>query len=247
MFKNKQNQRDEVFSKSLSHIPEFQFDERVTRVFEDMIKRSVPGYDLLIYLIGLYTQVFVTDESSVYDLGCSTGVATCMVASINKNNNVNIVAIDSSEAMISQCEMNLKEAGVLNNVNLICGDLNDTLINNASMVILNLTLQFIEPNNRQNVLQSIYNGLNQGGVLVLSEKVFFTDPILNTSMIELHQAFKKTQGYSELEISQKRTSLENILIPDSKDQHIARLKGIGFSQVFLCFQCLNFVSFLAIK
>ncbi len=247
MFKNKQQQRDEVFAKSLSQIPQFQFDERVTEVFEDMIQRSVPGYDLLIYLIGLYTHVFVTDDSTVYDLGCSTGVATCMVASINTKDRVDIVALDRSEAMIKQCRCSLKKAGVLEQVRLVCADVNDVVMSNASMVILNLTLQFVEPNKRKALLHNVFSGLNTGGVLVLSEKVVFADNELNTNMIELHQAFKKTQGYSELEISQKRTSLENILIPDTIEQHVERLKETGFKQVFLCFQCLNFVSFLAIK
>lgn len=247
MFKNKQQKRDEVFSKSLSTIPEFQFDERVTRVFEDMIKRSVPGYDLLIYLIGLYAQVFVTNQSKVYDLGCSTGVATCMIANVTKELDINILAIDNSEAMIDQCEKNLKDIGALNHVNCILSNIEEVDVVNASMVVLNLTLQFIEPLKRESILQSMYNGLNNGGVLVLSEKVFFENELLNKNMIELHQAFKKTQGYSELEISQKRTSIEKFLVPDSIDQHVDRLKSVGFKQVFLCFQCLNFVSFLAIK
>jgi len=247
MFKNNQLQRDEVFSKSLSNIPEFQFDDKVTRVFEDMIKRSVPGYDLLIYLIGLYAQVFAVKKTNIYDLGCSTGVATCMIASVTKSLDVNIVAIDSSQAMINQCEKNLKEVGAIDKVDCICGDIVDTNISQASLVVLNLTLQFIEPNKRSDILKDIYLGLNEGGVLVLSEKVVFEHAELNKSMIELHQAFKKTQGYSELEISQKRTSLENFLIPDTIEQHVERLKSVGFSQVILCFQCLNFVSFLAIK
>lgn len=247
MFKNNQIDRDEVFSKSLSSIPEFQFDERVTRVFEDMIKRSVPGYDLLIYLIGLYAQVFVKDKTSVYDLGCSTGVATCMIANVTKNMDINIVAIDNSSAMIEQCKKNLNDIGYLDAVESVCGDITELKIENASMVILNLTLQFIAQSQRQSILQNIFDGLNKGGILVLSEKVVFGNEKVNQSMIELHQAFKKTQGYSELEISQKRTSLENFLVPDTIEQHIERLKNVGFTQVFLCFQCLNFVSFLAIK
>lgn len=247
MFKNKRTERDEVFAKSLSSIPEFQFDERVTRVFEDMIKRSVPGYDLLIYLIGLYTRVFVDEKSNIYDLGCSTGIASCMVANVSKQLDVNIFAIDNSTAMIEQCKKNLMDIACASKVECICSDISNIHIQTASMVILNLTLQFIEPRHRKAILQNIYDGLNAGGVLVLSEKVVFENNTLNKNMIELHQAFKKTQGYSELEISQKRTALENFLVPDSIGHHIRRLKSIGFSQVFVCFQCLNFVSFLAIK
>jgi len=247
MFKNKQSERDEVFSKALSSIPEFQFDERVTKVFEDMIQRSVPGYDLLIYLIGLYAQVFVTKKSTIYDLGCSTGVATCMVSSVLKDLDIDIVAVDNSNAMIDQCTTNLEKVDYLERVECLCCDISDVKIKNASMVILNLTLQFIEQSSRQSILKDMYKGLDKGGMLMLSEKVVFDHKQLNKSMIELHQAFKKTQGYSELEISQKRTSLENFLVPDTIEQHQERLKSVGFSQVFMCFQCLNFVSFLAIK
>lgn len=247
MFKNKALQRDEVFSRSLENIPEFQFDEKVTKVFEDMIQRSVPGYDLLIYMIGLYAQVFTKNNTNIYDLGCSTGVATCMMANVTKDLDVKIIAIDNSAAMIKQCKQNLKAVNALDQVNCVCSDINDVAINQASMVVLNLTLQFIDPSKRASILKTIYQGMNQGGVLVLSEKVVFEHAALNKSMIELHQAFKKTQGYSELEISQKRASLENFLIPDTIEQHVERLKSVGFSQVILCFQCLNFVSFLAIK
>lgn len=247
MPKNVQPLRDEVFSKSLNQIPEFKFDEQVTQVFEDMIKRSVPGYDLLIYLIGLYAQVFAVENTRIYDLGCSTGVATCMIAKVLDDKDIDVIAIDNSIPMIEQCKKNLKLIGYNNSVDTRVGDIANEAISNTSMVVLNLTLQFIEITERRGILEDIYRGLNDNGILVLSEKVYFEDSKTNLSMIELHQAFKKTQGYSELEISQKRTSIENVLVPESIEQHVERLKSIGFSQVLICFQCLNFVSFLAIK
>lgn len=247
MLKKEDKFKDEVFAQSLSTIPEFQFDERVTQVFEDMIKRSVPGYELLVYLIGLYAQVFSKNNTRVYDLGSSTGVVTCVIASIVAQRNIEIIAVDSSVAMIEQSEVNIKKIESKTPVTFICDEVQNIEIKNTSMVVLNFTLQFIAPDDRIELLQNIYNGLEDGGVLVLSEKVVFSDNTINNNMIELHQAFKKTQGYSELEISQKRTSLENILIPDTNEEHLSRLKAVGFSQVMMCFQCFNFVSFLAIK
>lgn len=239
--------KDQVFSKSLSAIPEFQFDERVTQVFEDMIKRSVPGYDLLIYFIGLYAQVFVKEGTKIYDLGCSTGVATCIMSSVVNSSEVTIIAVDNSRPMIDQCKKNIANIESKTAIDCRQEDVTETSIEQASMVVLNLTLQFVDPAQRIDLLHRIYDGLEPGGILVLSEKVVFDDAFLNKSMIDLHQAFKKTQGYSELEISQKRTSLENIMIPDTIEVHVQRLKDVGFSQVMMCFQCLNFVSFLAIK
>ena len=114
-------------------------------------------------------------------------------------------------------------------------------------MVLNLTLQFLPPEERQSLLERIYAGLEPGGVLVLSEKVALDSDEANQRMIELHQAFKKTMGYSDLEISQKRNALENVLIPDSEQQHLERLRGIGFDEVYQCFRGFNFVSYLALK
>jgi|TARA_B110000305_G_C19183080_1_gene512935 tRNA (cmo5U34)-methyltransferase len=234
--------RDEVFSKPLSAIKAFEFDENVTHVFRDMISRSVPGYELLLRLIGLYTSVFVTDNSTVYDLGCSLGEASLIVENQTNEIDCAIIAIDSSESMIKQCLDHSSQK-----IDWICADIQQVDIKNASMVILNLTLQFIEPSERDALILKIYEGLLPGGILVLSEKILLNDAAENTCMVELYQAFKKTQGYSDLEISQKRTALENVLIPDHQSTLQQRLSQTGFGQIYQCFRCFNFVSYLAIK
>jgi tRNA (cmo5U34)-methyltransferase len=234
--------RDEVFSKPLSDIKAFEFDENVTQVFRDMISRSVPGYDLLLRLIGLYASVFVTDKSNVYDLGCSLGEASLIVANQTKTVDCAIIAIDNSESMIKRCLQHSTQ-----NISWIYGDIQQVEIQNASMVILNLTLQFIDPNERDVLITKIYQGMQPGGILVLSEKILLNDTAENDCMVELYQAFKKTQGYSDLEISQKRTALENVLIPDQQLTLHQRLNQTGFNQIYQCFRCFNFVSYLAIK
>jgi tRNA (cmo5U34)-methyltransferase len=234
--------RDEVFSKPLSDIKAFEFDENVTQVFRDMISRSVPGYDLLLRLIGLYASVFVTDKSNVYDLGCSLGEASLIVANQTKTVDCAIIAIDKSESMIKRCLQHSTQ-----NISWIYGDIQQVEIQNASMVILNLTLQFIDPNERDVLITKIYQGMQPGGILVLSEKILLNDTAENDCMVELYQAFKKTQGYSDLEISQKRTALENVLIPDQQSTLHQRLNQTGFNQIYQCFRCFNFVSYLAIK
>ena len=234
--------RDEVFSKPLSDIKAFEFDENVTQVFRDMISRSVPGYELLLRLIGLYASVFVTDKSNVYDLGCSLGEASLIVANQTNAIDCKVIAVDNSESMIKQCLERPNQK-----IHWICGDIQSVDINNASMVILNLTLQFIDPNERDALISKIYEGMQPGGILVLSEKILLNDAAENDCMVELYQAFKKTQGYSDLEISQKRTALENVLIPDHQSTLHQRLSQTGFSQIYQCFRCFNFVSYLAIK
>jgi len=235
--------KDQVFAKPLSDVGAFEFNENVARVFQDMISRSVPGYELLLRMIGLYASVFVQDHSNVYDLGCSLGEVSRIVEQQTRHLDCNIIAVDNSPSMIGQC----KQQGESRKIQWICDDIQNIEICNASMIALNLTLLFIEPNKRQTLISSIAQGLNPGGVLVLSEKVLLEEGLENERMVQLHQAFKKTQGYSDLEISQKRTALENVLVPDQQSMHYQRLKEAGFSEIYLCFRCFNFVSYLAIK
>lgn len=235
--------KDQVFAKPLRDVRAFEFNENVARVFHDMISRSVPGYQLLLHMIGLYANVFVRDRSNIYDLGCSLGEVSRILAAQTGDLGCSIIAVDSSSAMIDKC-LQYPDSS---QVKWICDDIQNIEIVNASMVVLNLTLLFIDPDKRQSLLNRIAEGLNTGGVLVLSEKVLLDRELENERMVQLHQAFKKTQGYSDLEISQKRTALENVLVPDEEVVHQQRLEQAGFTEVYQCFRCFNFVSYLAIK
>ncbi len=235
--------KDQVFAKPLSDVRAFEFNENVARVFQDMISRSVPGYDLLLRMIGLYASVFVQDRSNVYDLGCSLGGVSRIVEEQTRQLDCDIIAVDNSPSMITKC----RQQGESRKIQWICDDIQNIEISNGSLVALNLTLLFIEQDKRQSLLSNIAQGLNPGGVLVLSEKVLLEEDLENERMVQLHQAFKKTLGYSDLEISQKRTALENVLVPDQQGMHYQRLKQAGFREIYLCFRCFNFVSYLAIK
>ena len=239
----KRSNKDRVFAKPLSDVKAFEFNEDVTRVFQDMITRSVPGYELLLQMIALYASVFVRDKSNIYDLGCSLGEVSRLIAEQTRKLDCAIIAVDNSPSMIRKCQ----QFGDSGNIDWRCDDIQNIEISNASMVVLNLTLLFIDRDQRQSLITGIARGLNEGGVLVLSEKVVLDPELENQHMVQLHQAFKKMQGYSDLEISQKRTALENVLLPDSQAMHQQRLKQAGFSEVYQCFRCFNFVSYLAIK
>ncbi len=235
--------KDRVFAKPLSDVKAFEFNENVARVFQDMISRSVPGYELLLHMIGLYAGVFAQDRSNIYDLGCSLGEVSRIVAEQTRDLDCSIIAVDNSASMIEKC----RQQDESSNIQWLCDDIQNIEIRNASMVVLNLTLLFIEQDKRQSLLNHIAQGLKSGGVMVLSEKVLLDRDLENRRMVELHQAFKKTQGYSDLEISQKRTALENVLVPDQQNMHFGRLQQAGFSEIYQCFRCFNFVSYLAIK
>jgi len=236
--------RDNLFNKQ-SDIADFRFDQEVVKVFDDMVRRSVPGYDSMIQMIGLIARMYGQDNTNYYDLGSSTGAITLSIALNNKSKNNQFFAIDNSKEMVEQCEKNLHNK--VDNLQAICDDINQVKINSASIVVLNLTLQFIDVNLRSNLIKKIYDGLESGGILIISEKIHFDDAVTQNQITKLHMDFKKENGYSELEIANKRQAIENVLITETKEQHLNRLRDCGFVETSCFFQCLNFVSFLSVK
>lgn len=239
--------KDTIFSAPIEKIGDFTFDESVAEVFPDMIQRSVPGYSNIITAIGMLAARFVTGNSNVYDLGCSRGAGILSIRRNVQAQDVKIIGVDNSEPMVERCRQHINAYHSDIPVEILLDDIRQIDIQNASMVVLNFTLQFLPPNDRLLLLQKIYQGLNPNGVLVLSEKFTFADERMNELLIDLHHTFKRANGYSELEVSQKRTALENVMRTDSIETHKTRLQQAGFSQVELWFQCFNFGSMVAIK
>ncbi|MCT8566449.1 carboxy-S-adenosyl-L-methionine synthase CmoA [Glaesserella parasuis] len=239
--------KDTLFSAPIEKLGDFTFDESVAEVFPDMIQRSVPGYSNIITAIGMLASRCVTDQSNVYDLGCSRGAGILSIRRNVEKAGVRIIGVDNSEPMVERCRRHLEAYHSDIPVEILCDDIRHVEIKNASMVVLNFTLQFLPREDRLALLRKIYQGLNPNGVLVLSEKFTFEDNTINELLIDLHHTFKRANGYSELEVSQKRTALENVMRTDSIDTHKARLKEAGFSQVDLWFQCFNFGSMITIK
>lgn len=240
-------EQDQLYSQPREAITGFVFDESVVKVFEDMISRSVPGYSTLLSMFPVLSRYFVTSNSCCYDLGCSLGASTLAIQQGIDKQGVEIVAVDNSPAMIEKCQTLTSEHKGQADVNVLLEDITEIEIENASLVVMNFTLQFIAESFRQSLVNNIYQGMNKGGAFLLSEKIKLSDEKENERLVSLHHAFKKANGYSDLEISQKRTSLENVLIAETVDQHVSRLKKSGFSEVIVWFQCFNFVSILAIK
>jgi len=242
------DKKDLLYSESMESIPEFIFDKKVVEIFDDMIQRSVPGYRMLISMVALVAQRYCQPSSKVYDLGCSTGANVLAVAGALKGVDLkcDIVAVDNSEAMLEQAELNLKNSRIGTKVFWENVDICDITINNASLVIMNYTLQFIPVAARDTLIAKIAKGLLGSGVLLLSEKICFDSDVIDSEMNELYHSFKSANGYSDLEISQKRSALENVLVRESIAKHTQRLQAY-FSTVLPLFQSFNFVSFLAIK
>jgi tRNA (cmo5U34)-methyltransferase len=242
------NQKDRLFDTEILKTGDFVFDDRVVRVFPDMINRSVPGYGLVVPMIGLLARQYAQNHSNLYDLGCSLGAVSLAMRSAVRAEDARIWAVDSSPGMIRELGAALKEShgpGLLD-VHLLRQDILDTTIENASVVVLNFTLQFVDPAMRPGLLKKIAAGLNPGGILVLSEKIRFENPDEQVLQTHWHHEFKRAQGYSDLEIAQKRDALENVMKPDSMPQHRKRLQEAGFKQVYQWFQGFNFVSMIAL-
>lgn len=240
-------ERDAIYATPLDAIAGFTFDEKVARVFPDMIQRSIPGYSTIIAMTGVLAGRYAMPNSRCYDLGCSLGASALAMSAEIKAPGCRIVAIDNSSAMLERARQSITAAGSRVPVELVQGDIRSAEIQDASVAVLNFTLQFVPPAERQALLARIAAGLRPGGILVLSEKIRFEDTELDALNIDLHHAFKRGNGYSDLEISQKRTALENVLQPETLAAHRARLAEVGFSRADVWFQCFNFASLLAIR
>jgi len=234
--------RDAIYTTDIHHNG-FIFDDKVASVFADMIQRSVPGYAQTLQMVELLAHQYGQDHSNVYDLGCSLGAATMALSRGCAGKHCTIIGVDNSPAMVERCKSMLNDA----TIHIHCQDILGTRIENASVVVLNFVLQFIEQDQRLQLLSTIQRGLKPGGVLILSEKIAFPDVAEQQRQIELHEAFKRAQGYSELEISRKRSALEHVLIPETQAAHHQRLQQAGFSASHTWFQCFNFASMIAIK
>lgn len=240
--------RDSVYQHPLDQLTDFEFNSQVVGVFEDMINRSVPGYGTIVHSLEQFARLFAQDNTHCYDLGCSLGAsALSMQAGLTKKENVTIIGIDNSLDMLERANSFINQSPNDTVIDLQHADVLDIKIDNASLVTLNFILQFIEPNKRDQLLSSIYQGMTKGACLVLSEKVRFENEQLQHTITHLHHRFKSEKGYSDLEIAQKRDSLENVMRIDTQATHVHRLQRAGFSQVQQWYQNTAFVSYFAIK
>lgn len=240
---NTKEQRDGIYAARMKEVASFVFDERVAAVFPDMISRSVPGYATIIGMIGMLASDHATSGSKLYDLGCSLGAASTAMRMNLQQQDCRIIAVDNAPAMLEKAKQNLHhQPGVP--IEFVCADIQDVEIHDASVVVLNFTLQFLPVEERLTMLSRIREGMLPDGVLILSEKFAGASEQEEQRLVALHHMFKRANGYSDLEISQKRSALENVLLPETIETHLDRLQQAGFSRVNQWFQCFNFASFV---
>ncbi len=246
--------KDEIYLSDSADTATFAFSAAVADVFPDMLQRSIPGYAETIDSIGQLANRYVKPHTQCYDLGCSLGAATLAMRRNIVEPGCRIVAVDSATAMVERCrkivatdDNNRIDCRNTVDVQILHADIREVEISRASMAVLNYTLQFLPVADRLPMLKKIADGMVDNGILILSEKVVDNDPRIECLLVELHHQFKKRNAYSELEISRKRTALENVLIPESIDVHLERLRLAGFRHAGPWLRFFNFVSILATK
>lgn len=238
--------RDQVFAER-SPQSDFKFSPEVASVFDDMVGRSVPFYDEMQRMTAELAPEFAAEGTSIYDLGCATGTSFALLDPA-VHPSVRFVGIDNSQPMLDEARRKLTAAGLKRPLDLLCADLHELpRIENASVALLTLTLQFVRPLHRERIIKQLYDGMTERGAVILFEKLIVGDSLLNRLYIKFYYEMKRRNGYSEVEISQKREALENVLIPYRPEENIDLLKGAGFRTVDLFFRWYNFSGILAIK
>jgi len=237
--------RDEVYRQARGQLVDFAFDADVAAVFPDMIRRSVPGYETVIPLAGLMAAraLRACGEGPVraYDLGCSLGATALAMLRQVPDLDCEVIGVDNAPAMIERARELIDDP----RLSLRCEDIRETPLAPARAVTLNYVLQFLPPTDRLAMLERIRAALSPGGLLRLSEKLRFEDPETQRDFEAAHLDYKRANGYSELEISRKRSALENVMIVDTEEIHRERLAAAGFSRVRRWYQCLNWAAFEA--
>lgn len=237
--------RDDLYARRTTVPGDFVFDDTVAAVFPDMIERSVPGYPAIINMIRLMAGRYAEPGTELVDLGCSLGASTLALAEGAAGRGCRVIGVDNAPAMLERASA--AAAASHPDVAWVCADIRDHPVGEASVVTLNFTLQFLPPEDRLPLLRRIRDGLRPGGVLILSEKIAGEDTEADRLLVEMHHAFKRANGYSELEISRKRTALEDVLVAEPLEAHRRRLEAARFARADLWFQCFNFVSLVARK
>lgn len=237
---------DRIFAGVDARAGSFAFNADVAAVFPDMLKRSIPGYADTIRAIGTLASRYVLADTRCYDLGCSLGAATLAMRRNIAVTGCSIVAVDNSPAMIARCRETIAADASDVDVAVIEDDVQNVEISAASMVVMNYTLQFLPAADRDTMIGKIRDGMLDGGVFVLSEKVVHEDAAAEDLLVQMHHEFKRQNAYSDLEISRKRTALEDVLVPESIDAHRTRLGNAGFRHVEVWLKHFNFASIIAI-
>lgn len=228
---------------------DFIFNHVVSEVFDDMVVRSVPHYMNIQNIIVNFVKQTIPDPCNIFDLGCSTGTTLILLDREMQDKPVGLIGIDNSEALLEKAREKMqKHVKDEHRIRLINEDIrNINEFENAGCIISNLTMQFIRPIHRKQIVTKIYNSLKPGGIFVLFEKMVEEHSFFNRNFINMYYEFKKSNNYTEMEIAKKREELENVLIPFTEQENHALLRSAGFENTCTLFKYINFGVVLAVK
>jgi tRNA (cmo5U34)-methyltransferase len=242
--------KDRIFAEKTQAVSDFNFGEKTAEVFEDMLERSIPLYREMQRMVGEVAAEFAASGTNVYDLGCSNGITleTLGSAIATAGKDVQLIGVDYSRPMLEKARQRFSETAPFRTPRLEYGDLNQGCeVENASVVVLNLTLQFIRPLSRDRLVRAIHDGMNENGCVILIEKVLGNDSLFNRTFIKFYYDMKRRNDYTDTEIAQKREALENVLIPYRIDENFELLKRNGFGSVDLFYKWYNFAGLIGVK
>lgn len=240
-------QVDRLFSETILKTGEFSFDENVARVFDDMISRSIPLYADVQRSIPVLASLLDHDPIRVFDLGCSTGTSLIHLARTIQSRNLELIGVDNSQAMLDKCDEKLQSLKLTDRIQTHLSDITTFDFQDASIVLMNYTLQFVPKESRLSILKKLFQSIRPGGFLLVSEKVIHEQPAMDDALVDLYFEFKRRQGYSDLEISRKRDALENVLVPMTIDQNMQMFSDAGFTRVELLLKWFNFATIVCYR
>jgi len=239
--------KDKVFAEKRATITPFRFNEKVARVFDDMLVRSVPLYGEGLKQQARIARQYYKPGTQIFDLGCSHGNLGILLLDCFDGVGFKMIAVDNAEPMMQRFKRRLAVHDSHGCIDLACACIENIVISNASVVVINLTLQFLDAGKRDALIQSAFDGLCKGGILLLTEKTVHPDPQMNALEQEYYYQFKKENGYTDLEISQKRDALERVLVPETVAEHENRIQKAGFASFDVWLKWFNFTSMMAVK
>jgi len=239
--------QDKIYAQPREKVPRFEFNHQVVEVFDDMLGRSVPLYRESVCRQAQLAARSYQPGTRIYDLGCSNGNLAMALCAEMGEQDFELIAVDNSAPMLETFARRLSSTSEKERVQLKELDIRQVPLENASVVIINLTLQFLPRADRETLLANIYQALVPGGMLLLTEKLVHQQAPLNDLQQDFYYRFKAENGYSQMEISQKREALEDVLVPETLEAHQERLLRCGFASIDVWLKWFNFASILALK
>ena len=225
----------------------WEFDADVTEVFDDMLARSIPQYKVMRQACFEIGSRYAKRATDIVDLGCSRGEALApLVDKFGVDNRY--IGVEISDPMLEAARARFE--GYIN-----CGIVDIRKMDLryeyppvlASLALSVLTLQFTPIEYRLQILSRIYEGLIEGGALILVEKVLGASASLDEMMVALYYNMKRQNGYTEDQIQRKRMSLEGVLVPMTARWNEEMLQITGFRQIDCFWRWLNFAGWVAVK